>query len=141
MGLKKWLFSGESLDENKINKVERLFGLKLPTDYKLCIMKNNGGFPEPNIFDCDDGRIEAVFNNLISFTDENLNIKMFAEFSSQKLFPFARDPFGDLLCFDYSENEKSPKVVYYNFDENGSKSITSVCQSFTDLLSRLYSLE
>ncbi|MBA4538836.1 SMI1/KNR4 family protein [Bacillus aquiflavi] len=140
MGLKKWLFSDESLDEKKIIEVERLFGFKLPDDYKKCIMENNGGFPEPNIFNCDDGRIEAVFNNLISFTDENLNIKMFYEFSSQKLIPFARDPFGNLLCFDYSKNNESPKIVFYNYEETGSASITPVCKSFTALLDRLYSL-
>ncbi|MEI4804045.1 SMI1/KNR4 family protein [Bacillus sp. FJAT-51639] len=139
MGLKKWLFSDESLDEQEIIEVERLFGFKLPDDYKQCITKNNGGFPEPNTFDCDDGRIEAVFNDLISFTDKDLNIKMFSEFSTQKLFPFARDPFGNLLCFDYNDNADSPKVVFYNCEETGSTLITPVCQSFTDLLDRLYS--
>ncbi|EOQ05083.1 hypothetical protein KOY_02869 [Bacillus cereus VDM021] len=139
MGLKKWLFSGESLNEKIFIEVERLFGFKLPDDYKNCIMENDGGFPEPNTFDCDDGRIEAVFNALISFTDEDLNIKMFSEFSSQKLIPFGRDPFGNLLCFDYNDNADSPKVVFYNCEETGSTLITPVCQSFTDLLDRLYS--
>lgn len=141
MGIKKWLFSGESLDEKKIIEVEGIFGFKLPDDYKNCIMRNDGGFPEPNVFDCDDGRIEAVFNDLISFTDKDLNIKMFSEFSSQKLIPFARDPFGNLLCFDYNENVDAPKVVFYNCEEIGSTLITPVCQSFTDLLNRLYSLK
>ncbi|MBP3041174.1 SMI1/KNR4 family protein [Bacillaceae bacterium Marseille-Q3522] len=141
MGLKKWLFSGEHLDEKKITEVEKSFGFKFPADYKQCIMKNNGGFPEPNIFDCDDGRTEAVFNNLISFTDENLNIKMFYEFSLQKLIPFARDPFGNLLCFDYRDNDESPKIVFYNCEENGITLVTPVCESFTVLLDRLYPLK
>ncbi|MGN0974171.1 MAG: SMI1/KNR4 family protein [Bacilli bacterium] len=139
MGLKKWFFLGKPLGENKIIEVERLFGFKLPDDYKNCVMENNGGFPEPNTFDCDDGRIEAVFNDLISFTDEDLNIKMFSEFSLKKLIPFGRDPFGNLLCFDYNENIDSPKVVFYNCEETGSTLITPVCQTFTDLLDRLYS--
>lgn len=138
MGLIKWIFTEEPLDEIKIGEVENSFGFNLPDDYKQCIMKKNGGFPEPNNFDCDDGRIEAVFNNLISFTNKDLNIKMFYEFSSQKLIPFAKDPFGNLLCFDYRYNEKSPKIVFYDCEET---TITPVCDSFTDLLERLYALE
>lgn len=138
MGLIKWIFTEKSLDEMKIGEVENSFGFNLPDDYKQCIIENNGGFPEPNNFDCEDGRIEAVFNNLISFTNKDLNIKMFYEFSSQKLIPFAKDPFGNLLCFDYRYNEKSPKIVFYDFEET---TITPVCDSFTDLLERLYALE
>lgn len=138
MGLIKWIFTEKSLDEMKIGEVENSFGFNLPDDYKQCIIENNGGFPEPNNFDCEDGRIEAVFNNLISFTNKDLNIKMFYEFSSQKLIPFAKDPFGNLLCFDYRYNENSPKIVFYDFEET---TITPVCDSFTDLLERLYALE
>lgn len=118
MGVEKWLFSGEPLNEDKIIEVEKLFGFQFPSDYKQCIIKNNGGYPEPNIFDSDDGRLEAVFNNLISFTDTNINIKMFHEFSSEKLIPFARDPFGNLLCFDYSKNVNSPHIIFYNTEES-----------------------
>lgn len=137
----KWLFKDKPLDEKQIIEVEKLFGFQFPDDYKKCVLENNGGYPEPNIFDCDDGRIEVVFNNLISFTDENQNIKMFYEFSLQKLIPFATDPFGNLLCFDFRDNASSPKIIFYNCEESGSTLITPVCESFTDLLERLYSLE
>lgn len=138
MGLIKWIFTEEPLEEIKIVEAEKSFGFNLPDDYKQCIMENNGGFPEPNIFDCDEGRIEAVFNNLISFTNKDLNIKMFSEFSSQKLIPFAKAPFGNLLCFDYRYNEKLPVIVFCDCEET---IITPVCDSFTDLLERLYALE
>lgn len=141
MGVEKWLFSSEEpLDEDKIIEVEELFGFKLPSDYKQCILKNNGAYPEPNVFDSDDGRIETVFNNLISFTDTNINIKMFHKFSSQKLIPFARDPFGNLLCFDYSKDEEAPPIIFYNTEESEIGLTSQVCNSFTDLLERLYSL-
>jgi SMI1-KNR4 cell-wall len=140
MGLINWLYTEEPIDEKKIAEVEELFGFNLPDDYKQCVINNNGGFPEPNIFDCDDGRIEVVFNNLISFTNEDMNIKMFYEFSLQKLIPFARDPFGNLLCFDYRYNEKAPKVVFFDSEEEET-TITPVCDSFTDLINRLYVME
>lgn len=140
MAVEKWLFT-EPLLEEEITEIEKIYGVMLPSDYKQCIKENNGGFPEPNIFDCDDGSTEMVFNNLISFTDENVNIRMFHEFTSQSLFPFAQDPFGNLICFDYKESNKSPKVVYLNFEENKEFTITSVCDSFTVLLDRLYYLK
>lgn len=136
MGLKEWLFPDEPLDDKIISVVEKLFGVKLPDDYKQCIKENNGGYPKPDVFNLDDGSEGFVFNNLISFTDEDLNIKMLAEkFAPQHLFPFADDPFGNLLCFDYSCNKNSPKVVFYDHELD---TILPVCDSFTALLERLY---
>lgn len=88
MGFIKWVYSEEPIDEKKIVEVEKLYGFKLPDDYKLCVLNNNGGYPAPNFFDCDDGRIEAVFNNLISFTNDDININMFYEFSFRKFIMF-----------------------------------------------------
>ncbi|CAH2463216.1 SMI1/KNR4 family protein [Bacillus sp. S4] len=138
MGVKKWLFSGGSLAEDKIVEVESLFGFSLPDDYKKCVMENDGGYPEPNTFDCDSGRIEAVFNDLISLTDEDLNIKMFSEFAIQKLIPFGRDPFGNLICFDYRQNKNEPTVIFYNHEEQNESAIEPICNTFTELLNRLY---
>ncbi len=140
MGISKWLFGTPIEDEKQITEVEQLFGYKLPDDFKKCIVINNGGSPVPNTFDCDDGRIGAVFNNLLSFTDVNINIRMFSEYAPQKLIPFARDPFGNLLCFDYSTSEKFPKVVFYDCEGTSSKVINPICDSFTELLDRLYSM-
>lgn len=53
------------------------------------------------------------------------------------LFPFGEDPFGNLLCFDYSDNQS---VVYWNhemLDNNGHNTVF-VAQSFTDFINSLY---
>ncbi|MFD2214907.1 SMI1/KNR4 family protein [Metabacillus endolithicus] len=139
MGLTKWKYTEEPIGEKKLVEVEEKFGFTFPADFKQCVIYNNGGFPDPNVFDCDDGRIEVVFNNLISFTNKDINIQMFYEFSAQKLIPFARDPYGNLLCFDYRYNEDSPKVVFF-ISEDEETSITPVCDTFTDLINRLYSI-
>lgn len=65
---------------------------------------------------------------------------MFYDFSFQKLVPFARDPFGNLLCFDYRYNENNPKVVFFE-NESEKPTIIPVCNSFTDLINRLYAIE
>ncbi|MGE7186632.1 SMI1/KNR4 family protein [Peribacillus sp. NPDC006672] len=142
MGLKKWLFvEEEKPDESVIASIEKAFDIEYPDDYKICVMKYNGGFPEPNIFNFSEGQ-QGVFNDLISFTDNDINIEMFYErFSGPTLkgiVPFARDPFGNYLCFDYRNNHSSPKIVFLNHEE---ETLLLVCDTFNDLLKQLYSLE
>ncbi|MFJ7744617.1 SMI1/KNR4 family protein [Peribacillus sp. NPDC097295] len=145
MGVKKWLFvEDEKPVESVIALVEKAFGIEYPEDYKKCIMKYNGGFPHPNIFNFKDGR-QGVFNDLISFTDKDLKIEMFYEqFSNPVLkgiVPFARDPFGNYLCFDFQENYSSPKIVFLNHEEEGEVALSIICDTFSDLINELYSLE
>ncbi|MDM5358771.1 SMI1/KNR4 family protein [Peribacillus sp. ACCC06369] len=142
MGLKKWLFvEEEKPDEGVIASIERVFEIEYPDDYKMCVMRYNGGFPEPNIFNFGEGQ-QGVFNDLISFTDNDINIGMFYElFSSPTLkgiVPFARDPFGSYLCFDYRNNYPSPKIIFFNHEE---EALSLVCDTFSDLLEQMYSLE
>ena len=61
MGLIKWTFTEEPLDDKIISEVENSFGVTLPDDYKQCIKENNGGYPEPNVFDWDDWKYRICF--------------------------------------------------------------------------------
>ncbi|OPH46700.1 hypothetical protein BC351_14540 [Paenibacillus ferrarius] len=144
MGLKKWIFVEESVDDATIVLVEQLFEVTFPQDYKDCIKKFNGGYPEPNIFDYNNGA-QGVFNDLISFTNSELNIKMFHDIAkdsiNKEIIPFGRDPFGNLICFDYRYSKKIPYVIFYDHEEVGEEAITPICETFTELLNRLYSIE
>lgn len=62
-------------------------------------LKNNGGYPEPNIYDINDDEGGAVFDCLLSFTSKDANIEVVYELTSlpEGIIPFARDPFGDLF--------------------------------------------
>nr|WP_040949623.1 SMI1/KNR4 family protein [Gorillibacterium massiliense] len=144
MGIKGWSFSEELHDETIITVVENNFGIKFPDDYKRCVKLNNGGYPEPNCFNMVDGE-QGVFNNLLSFTNKNLNIMMFYDFAEESsiegLVPIARDPFGNLLCFDYRSSNLSPEIIFYDHEETGDEAIIPVCRTFTELLDGLYSTE
>ncbi|OAB38861.1 hypothetical protein PGLA_19575 [Paenibacillus glacialis] len=141
MGVSRWLFVDGPVEENIMNTVEKSFGVSFLSDYKECVIKFNGGYPEPNKFDFDNG-IQGVFNDLISFTNEDLNIQMFYNFNldtfTRGIVPFARDPFGNLLCFDYRESKKEPQIIFYNHEESD---FVLICNSFTELLGRMYSIE
>ncbi len=41
-----WLFTDGAIDEQVIIAVENSFGVRFPDDYRECIKKNNGGYPE-----------------------------------------------------------------------------------------------
>ncbi|MFC7677707.1 SMI1/KNR4 family protein [Paenibacillus sp. GCM10028914] len=144
MGLEKWTFVEESVDDATIALVEQLFEVTFPRDYKDCIKKFNGGYPEPNNFDYDNGA-QGVFNDLISFTNSELNITMFHYLSEDSItkgiIPFGRDPFGNLICFDYRYTKESPSIVFYDHEEVGDESITLICESFSELLDKLYSMK
>ncbi|ETT34058.1 SMI1/KNR4 family protein [Paenibacillus sp. FSL P4-0338] len=144
MGVNKWINGEELHDETLIKLVENNFGVKFPEDYKRCIQLYNGGYPEPNCFDMNDGE-QGVLNNLLSFTNDNLNITMFYDFEEETsiagLVPIARDPFGNLLCFDYRLKVQSPEIIFYDHEEIGEDAIIPVCSTFTELLNGLYSAE
>jgi len=145
VGLNKWTFTEDIVSDELISEVEKKYGIVFPKDYKECVKQYNGGYPEPNVFDYDDG-IQGVFNDLISFTNTEMNMFMFYDFLNEELpqgiVPFGRDPFGNLLCFDYRYNTTNPSIVFFDHeDDEENDVIFYVTDSYTDLLERLYSLE
>lgn len=71
-------------------------------------MKNDGGYTKPNRFDFNDN--EEVFNNLLSFDEEDCSniIDTYNDIKDRligRVIPFAEDPFGNMICFDYTNNE------------------------------------
>lgn len=136
----KWLFSEEIVDEQIINKVEKSFGVNFPNDYKECVKKYNGGYPEPNTFEFVTGG-EGVINDLLSFTSEEMNIGMFydpIQPEIEGIIPFAKDPFGNLICFDYRADKLSPTIVFWDHEEEGEAAIEIICHTFSELLDGLH---
>ncbi|MCG7316159.1 SMI1/KNR4 family protein [Brevibacillus laterosporus] len=136
----KWIVPKEPVEEKTISKVEMSLGIKFPRDYILSIMKFNGGYPEPNNFNFSDGG-GAVFNNLLSFTIDTARIEETYDFLPKGIIPFARDPFGNLICFDYRKDKQFPTVVFFDHEEEGEDAIEPICDTFSELLDKLYSLE
>ncbi|WP_356724712.1 SMI1/KNR4 family protein [Paenibacillus sp. JJ-223] len=58
----------------------------------------------------------------------------------ERIVPFGRDPFGNFLCFDYRSMQENPTIVFYDHEsEVEDEKIIYVCDTFTQLLSELYS--
>jgi hypothetical protein len=141
MGKKiKWITENSGICQKEINMIEEYFKIKLPNDYKECEFKFDGGYPIPNRF-LVEGK-EEIFNNLISLRDNNL-IDVYQDIPDKLdngIIPFAEDPFGNLICFDY-RIDKVPKVVFWEHElayENKACSIKYVCNTFSDLIGMLH---
>jgi cell wall assembly regulator SMI1 len=136
----KWRMTEGPLEASVIASVEERLGVIFPDDYKACVKLNNGGYPLPDSFGGEDGDA-LVFNNLISFTSSYLNMGMYvSEFKENRILPFARDPFGNHICFDYRHTDQNPSVVFWD-QEEGEDFMEPVCDTFTGLLEQLMANE
>ncbi|BCG58119.1 SMI1/KNR4 family protein [Paenibacillus sp. URB8-2] len=140
----KWILAKDELSREDVLKVEEALGVSFPSDYVDCVVLNNGGQPVPDTFDFK-GRSEAVFNSLIDLNvRENRNIIGVYNNLKNRLpgsvYPFADDPFGNYLCFDYHEGNE-PSIVFWdhekaNLDKN--LAIDYICSSFNVLIDKLH---
>ncbi|WP_094229184.1 SMI1/KNR4 family protein [Methanolobus psychrotolerans] len=143
----EWLFVSRPAKDKEILEVEHILGIKFPDDYKECLKQNAGGSPEPNVFDFTK-RKEAVFNRLFTCDPNDAyyyipdNYKAIKDRLIDDIYPIADDVFGNCICFDYREGkDKAPKVVFWDHEvayESPEKAIYYICDSFIELLSKLY---
>ncbi|PEZ09203.1 1,3-beta-glucan synthase regulator [Bacillus sp. AFS018417] len=137
--------SKKTITDEHIQQVEQYFGVKLPHDFIECVKQNDGGHPQPNTFDIE-GQDDDVINNLLTFDleSEYYILQRYENIKDRlvdKVYPFARDPFGNFLCFDYRNNPQSPTVIFWDHEEEMEEAIYPVCSSFTELLDSLYEFE
>lgn len=144
-----WFTRLSSVTDKEISEVESKLGIKFPEDYKKCTKMHHGGRPRPRAFDFS-ARKGAVFNRLLTFNPEDsyyipTNLDWVKDRLIDDIYPFAEDPFGNLICFDYREGKnKSPKVIFWDHEIASRESddgIFYICDSFTELISKLYSDE
>lgn len=139
----RWICENDEIEIDAISKVEDIFRVIFPKDFIEVIIKNDGAYPKPNIFKVN-GR-EEVFNNLLSFSEGDYSniIDTYNDVSDrliEKIIPFAEDPFGNLICFDYRVNNQPQIIFWYHEKAFNCKdsAISYVCDSFSGLLSMLY---
>jgi cell wall assembly regulator SMI1 len=144
MGRVEWERIHQPITEKIIFDVEKKLNVIFPKDYKDCVVKNNGGYPVPNLFLFEDGG-EGIFECLLSYTNEYINIlvanDLMSPYVENGIIAFAADPFGNKLCFDYRNDKNSPTVVFYDNDESDDRAIEYICEDFTSLLDSLHSNE
>ena len=157
----KWRSWDEPATKEYVIGVGKKIGVKFPSDYIEVAMNYNGAHVSPELFQVE-GK-EKVFGTLLTYDngdDEHL-LEVFNDFKDtlpQKVVPFAFDPAGNLLCFDYKDDENNPIVVFWEHENAGEKemlmreedlteeqaeerareNVFYVADTFTDFLDKLH---
>lgn len=101
----QWRSADEPITREEVKLVEQELDVKFPVDYIECVLENNGAHVSPEVFEIDGER--KVFGTLLTYDkddDENI-IEVFNDYKDtfpSELIPFAFDPAGNLICFDYN---------------------------------------
>jgi len=142
----KWQ-GGRCLNSLFLSTLETAWNIVLPEDFKSVVQDSNRGCPAPYAFDTvkNKGR---VFGGLLNFNlEEKGNVledyQVIKSRLPEKVFPFAEDPFGNFICFDFNKNFKKPSVIFWNHEGRviggiDTYEIEFVADSFTELLNKLY---
>lgn len=138
----EWSTVETKITKEDIEYVEKETGLILPRDFVECVLKYNGGSPDPCTLYI--GKDVYVVNRLYSLnTKDSLNVLEVYSLimnddrraAEEILFSFADDPGGNDFCFLYKNKEDTnPKIVFYDH-ETGE--IKYIIESFSDFLRML----
>jgi hypothetical protein len=136
-----WFAEDDPVDESAVNSVAAKWGVKFPTKYVRIAAKYNGGCPDRDIFDVD-GRPECVFDYLL--TVPNGIVEWYDDTKDRLpdgVYPFATDPFGNAICFDYRTGPK-PTIVFWDHEAviDDPRQVLPIAESFTAFLKHLYEL-
>ena len=139
----EWKWAELPLEESVVKQVELKLKVKFPKDYISIVLKYNSGNPSKRCFDFNN-RKDVVFDSLLNLNEGGDDPSLIETYNNvkdrlpKKIVPFASDPFGNLICFNFNKNPAS--ICFWDHEIsaiNIDKSITPVSKSFTDLLNML----
>ena len=129
------------VDGDEIEEFENSINYQFPKSFKEFIPLHNGGKPSHKVFKTKTSR-EKVFNNLLSFNKNDLdNIWEINDWnasmsdwnkdgSMNNYVAFAQDAFGNLICFDKTNDH----IVFIDHE---TLSIEPVADSFSEFIAGL----
>ena len=107
------------LSVKDIQKVETELGLQFPEPLKRLFLENNGGDPDPNVYQNEDAPLDTVVSEtlpLVSSSDSLTAVVVYENLVLEEklihavFFPFAVDPGGDYF---FVNCEKADAPVYF----------------------------
>lgn len=130
-----WRYVKKLTSVNLIDEFEQLVEYKFCESFKKCVLINNGGRLNKKCFLAEKSE-ERVLKSFLSFNKEDKEnvwdmFEWIEKEIKKKYIPFAIDNFGNLVCFDKSND----KIVFVN---NDNMSVQIVAETFDDFLKTLY---
>lgn len=138
-----WNNSLPAPTEETIQHVEREVGHSFPEDFRLLLRKHHGGAPDKDTFFVDYPGVGRTGTNVSLLTLEPgleyvLDVLEWARGQlPSNVIPFGRDGGGDLICFDYREDNSHPRVVYHCQGYPPEIGLLPLADSFTSFLEML----
>lgn len=131
-----WRGARGSVSLEEIHAFEQRNLIEFPKSYKALVLANNGASPDQNVFDMPSAH-ECVFESLINWdVSRKANIYFWTGIiNSNGVIPFGKDPFGNVVCFDFTKS-REPQIVMWNH-ETGA--LPFVADNFDEFISRLRS--
>ena len=133
-----WKYAEPLTDIAPIRKLESKINQSYPLDYVKCVLENNAGYPSLHVFETEKSSTR-VFSDLLSVNESDID-NVYAPYETisdrlgrKDIMPFAIDPFGNYICFDFSQSP--PTVVFWHHETN---ELEPVSRTFSDLLNKLY---
>ncbi|NPC92046.1 SMI1/KNR4 family protein [Bacillus sp. WMMC1349] len=122
----KWRTWDEPVTKEEVENVGEKLGVKFPLDYIEVAMNYNGGHVSHKLFQVE-GK-EKVFGTLLTYDNEGDEyiLDIFNDYKDtlpKKIVPFAFDPSGNLICFDYKDHEDQPIIVFWEHENAWEKEV------------------
>ena len=133
------------LSVEELNDFEIVNQIKLPEDYRIFLLENNGGIPLLQINQDSDKVVTYIFgmHNGDYYASLYKHIDMFQKRLPFGTFPIASDPFGNLFIMSLSP-ENHGQIFFWDHEEEPAEqdghyieNISFVSYSFTEFQQQL----
>jgi hypothetical protein len=121
-------------------------GRRIPPAYRDFLLRQNGGSPDPSLFEVEDNGEEVAVQMFfgLKMPAFSLNLeRVFDDFGSRlppALFPIAQDPGGNIIGV-VEDGEQAGVVMYWDLDFEGEEgALSRVAPDFQTFLRRLGNL-
>lgn len=143
------------LNEQIIQREEKMWRIELPSDYRQFLLKTNGGVPQKREFKFNNHEymiisflciLEDTEHNEFGVYDIDVVLSQIEERLTDnedlvgcELLPIAELFAGDYLCLDFKENKDNPSICIWDHEESGElEPVTyKVADTFSEFVTML----
>lgn len=143
------------LNEQMIQCEEKMWRIKLPSDYYQFLLRTNGGVPQKREFNFNNHKymivsflciLENTEQNEYGFYDIDVVLSQIEERLTDnedlvgcELLPIAELFAGDYICLDFKGNKDMPSICIWSHEESGElEPVTyKVADTFSDFVAML----
>lgn len=134
----KWKYQKGRFDSGMMQAMESMLDIKFPESYKKIVEDFNAAIPVLRCF--YSGHRSRIVEGLLSW-DPDVRptvvdmYRILKKDGDPKLVPFANDPFGNMICFDFnSRDSQFIPIVFWNHEFSR---IELIAPSFSDFIANL----